>query len=128
MTKSTTSPRSSPRFLKHDVCSHQQRPGTVSLVLSDSDKSTQRGRSQFLITTGPAPVPSLDGEAIVFGRVEQGLATITTVANVPTFRPPQRVAVMNDLASAFGDGRAQSARAVWSKPLAPVVIVACGTL
>jgi cyclophilin family peptidyl-prolyl cis-trans isomerase len=79
-------------------------------VLSDSDKSLQRGRSEFLVTTGPAPVPSLDGEAIVFGRVEQGLGTVTTVANVPTFRPPQRVAVMNDLANAFGDGRAETVR------------------
>lgn len=83
----------------------------MSLVLSDSDKSLQRGRSEFLVTTGPAPVPSLDGEAIVFGRVDQGLGTVTAVANVPTFRPPQRVAVMNDLANAFGDGRAQTVRA-----------------
>ena len=36
----------------------------------DPDIKTQRGFSnaEFLITTGPGPVPSLDGQNIVFGR------------------------------------------------------------
>ena len=48
--------------------------GTVSLALGanndDSDNKARKGfrNTQFLITTGPGPVPSLDGENIVFGR------------------------------------------------------------
>ena len=48
--------------------------GTVSLALGanddESDLKASRGfrNTQFLITTGPGPVPSLDGENVVFGR------------------------------------------------------------
>jgi peptidyl-prolyl cis-trans isomerase B (cyclophilin B) len=46
------------------------RPGTVSLALgaaAGASDGAARAQTEFLITTGPAPVPSLDGENIVFG-------------------------------------------------------------
>eukprot|EP00242_Pyramimonas_sp_CCMP2087_P015523 CAMPEP_0198200722 /NCGR_PEP_ID=MMETSP1445-20131203/3684_1 /TAXON_ID=36898 /ORGANISM="Pyramimonas sp., Strain CCMP2087" /LENGTH=341 /DNA_ID=CAMNT_0043870861 /DNA_START=99 /DNA_END=1124 /DNA_ORIENTATION=+ len=104
------------------------RPGTVSLTLTDEDSKVQRGRSEFSITTGPGPAPSLDGSGIVFGRVEQGLDVVTLIAAAPTYLPPKRVRVMNDLASSIKDDRAKGARAVWSRPRAPVVIMDCGVL
>lgn len=104
------------------------RPGTVSLALTDYDKQEQRGRSEFAITTGPAPVPSLNDTNIVFGRVEEGMDVVAMVGGVDTYRPPERVRVMNDVAKVFGDDRAKTAKAIWSKPLQPVVILDCGVL
>jgi hypothetical protein len=47
------------------------RPGTVSLALAENDddpfikqRSTYRP-TEFLITTGPGPAPSLDGQNVV---------------------------------------------------------------
>jgi peptidyl-prolyl cis-trans isomerase B (cyclophilin B) len=59
------------------------RPGTVSLSISgDNDEDPEaRGRpgyrpTEFLITTGPGPVPRLDGLNLVFGRVTEGMSTV----------------------------------------------------
>jgi len=58
------------------------KPGTLSLALgaNDDDGALRLGQgyrpSEFLITTGPGPVPSLDGRNIVFGRVEEGLDVV----------------------------------------------------
>ncbi|KAK9789370.1 hypothetical protein WJX73_006920 [Symbiochloris irregularis] len=68
------------------------RPGTVSLSLSENDdeplikQRPQYRNTEFLITTGPGPATFLDGQNVVFGRVLSGIDTVTTVANVPTFK------------------------------------------
>lgn len=59
---------------------------------------------------GPGPVPALDGENIVFGRVLEGLGAVAQVAAMPTFQPNERVQALNQVASLIGDGRAAKAR------------------
>ena len=55
---------------------------------------------------GPGPVPSLDGENIVFGRVLEGFGTIAAISNVPIFKPNERIRGINQIASLIGDERA----------------------
>jgi peptidyl-prolyl cis-trans isomerase B (cyclophilin B) len=110
------------------------RPGTVSLNLSNNpDEDYVKGRKDyrelsFLITTGPAPVPSLDEENIVFGRVSEGLDVIARIAEVPTFKPNESLQVFTDLAQAIGDDRFTKKKATFGKPLVPVVFVRTGIL
>lgn len=110
------------------------RPGTVSLMLSQNDDypDLKQARDyhdmQFLITTGPGPVPVLDGENVVFGRVLEGLDTIGAISTVPTFSPGAKARQMNAVASFLGDDRAAKARAKWGRPLKAVVITDGGTL
>ncbi len=72
---------------------------------------------------GPGPVPSLDGENIVMGRVLEGLGTVAQVAAVPTFTPSERLQALNRVASLIGDDRAAKARR--PRPRAPCCEVAC---
>ena len=65
----------------------------------------------FRITTGPGPVPSLDGANVVVGRVTAGLDVVASVARTPTFAPLPSARSWNSLAAALGDGRAAKARA-----------------
>jgi peptidyl-prolyl cis-trans isomerase B (cyclophilin B) len=110
------------------------RPGTVSLMLSQNDdypdiKQAREYRNmQFLITTGPGPVPTLDGENVVFGRVVEGLGTVGSISAVPTFSPNEKARQMNAVASFLGDERAAKARAKWGRPLKAVVITGGGVL
>eukprot|EP00873_Tetraselmis_striata_P035723 jgi/Tetstr1/455987/TSEL_042766.t2 len=103
-------------------------PGTVSLPLGandDDDRLRLRpgyANLEFLITTGPGPVPSLDGENVVFGRVIEGLGTLSALADVPTFYPPERSRMLNNVAKVIGDDRAAKAQSNWGRPLKPVVI------
>jgi peptidyl-prolyl cis-trans isomerase B (cyclophilin B) len=60
---------------------------------------------EFLITTGPGPVPSLDGRNIVFGKVVQGLETVAALSGVPTFSPNASARQMNQFAMFVGDER-----------------------
>ena len=111
-------------------------PGAVSLNLSENedDDALRFGLDRyqplsFLITTGPAPAPSLDGENIVFGRVIEGLdTTIAAVAAVPTFQPYGNQKTFNDIANFIGDERASKTKAKWGKPLKAVVITNTGLL
>ncbi|KAK9919081.1 hypothetical protein WJX75_009237 [Coccomyxa subellipsoidea] len=88
------------------------RPGTVSLSIAENDDDPlikQRpsySPTEFLITTGPGPVPSLDGQNVVFGTVLEGYDTITAIASQPTFKPNERIQAVNQLASFIGDDRA----------------------
>eukprot|EP01023_Acetabularia_acetabulum_P041356 TRINITY_DN4029_c0_g2_i1.p1 TRINITY_DN4029_c0_g2~~TRINITY_DN4029_c0_g2_i1.p1 ORF type:complete len:274 (-),score=28.40 TRINITY_DN4029_c0_g2_i1:166-987(-) len=109
-------------------------PGTVSLSLSTNtdeiyitDQKDYRN-TEFLITTGPGPVPSLDGNELVFGKVLDGMSIVAEIANVPTYAPPQRVKAMNQLASFIGDDRAQRAKRTWSKPQKAIVITNTGIM
>lgn len=102
------------------------RPGAVSLFVQNEGVNRQRGRTEFAIATGPVPAFDLDGENIVFGRVLEGLEVMDAVARTPTFMPPERVRIMNNLAGAVGDDRAAKARNAWSRPRRPVVITDCG--
>lgn len=95
------------------------RPGTVSLALGENDDDTnvqQRPAytcTAFLITTGPGPVPRLDGSNIVFGRVLDGMTTVAEAAAVPTFRPsPVRGARGCQPA---GASHAATARIYWAR-------------
>lgn len=107
------------------------RPGTVSLALGENDEEpTLRSRPdykpvEFLITTGPGPVPRLDGANIVFGRVVEGMAVVGQVASVPVFGPSPvgNSLAFNSLASAIGDDRAATVRRKYGKPLKAVVIL-----
>lgn len=116
------------------------RPGTVSLALAaatnDGDdqgvggytSSNESTQTEFLITTGPGPVPSLDGRNVVFGRVVTGLDVVTKVAQTPTFAPSSNSIAWNQIAEWLGDDRAAKARTSWSKPTIAVVITGCGVL
>jgi len=104
------------------------RPGTLSLSLSENDEDPAvKGRpgyrqSEFLITTGPGPVPRLDGANVVFGRVLEGMGVVGTIAKVPTFKPSQRSEQLNMFASSIGDERAAGVRRKYGKPLKAVII------
>jgi peptidyl-prolyl cis-trans isomerase B (cyclophilin B) len=110
------------------------RPGTLSLNLSNNpDDEFVKSRSSykelsFLITTGPGPVPSLDGENIVFGRVLDGIDVVGTIAQVPTLKQNEGLKVFSQLADVIGDERMASKRAQFGKPLTPVVITMCGVV
>ncbi|GLC46741.1 hypothetical protein PLESTB_001358500 [Pleodorina starrii] len=107
------------------------RPGTVSLALGENDEEpTLRQRPEykpveFLITTGPGPVPRLNGANIVFGRVLEGMSVVGQVAQVPVFGPSPvgNSLAFNSLASAIGDDRAATVRRKYGKPLKAVVIL-----
>lgn len=73
-------------------------------------------------------MPSLDGDNIVFGRVLEGLGTVSEVTQVPTFSPSGQLRAYNRMASAIGDDRAARARANWGLPLKAVVITSSGEL
>jgi peptidyl-prolyl cis-trans isomerase B (cyclophilin B) len=112
-----------------------RKPGTISLNLSENedDKSIQFSGSyrplSFLITTGPAPAQSLDGENIVFGVTLEGLDVISSISRVPTFQPPKgNGKAFNDLAKFIGDERASKTSAKWGKPLKAVLITGSGVL
>ena len=105
----------------------------VSLALGADEEAGEaplRGRAPtgFRITTGPGPVPALDGQNIVIGRVVSGMDVIASLARVPTYSPLPSARTWNDLAARLGDTRAATARGAWSKPRQAVVITACGTL
>ncbi|MEW5299173.1 MAG: hypothetical protein WDW36_002213 [Sanguina aurantia] len=105
-----------------------RRPGTVSLSVSDNDEEPRLKLKknfhsiEFLITTGPGPVPRLDGENIVFGRVLDGMNTVSTLTSVPTFKPNDNNRALNQFAELIGDDRAQVVRRKYGRPLRAVVI------
>lgn len=111
-----------------------QRPGTVSLCLSENDDeeavklNPDYRNVEFMITTGPAPAPQLDNGNIVFGTVLEGMEVVAAVSTVPTYKPSGRIQQFNSFAQLLGDDRAASARANWDKPLKSVVIKKCGLL
>jgi peptidyl-prolyl cis-trans isomerase B (cyclophilin B) len=106
----------------------------VSLALSGADGEAAggppraRAPTAFRITTGPGPVPSLDGQNIVLGSVLSGMDVIAAIARVPTYAPLSSARSWNALAGGLGDGRAATARAAWSKPRQAVLITAAGLL
>ena len=111
------------------------KPGTFSLNLSENEDDDSIKYNidyrplSFLITTGPAPAQSLDGENIVFGVTLEGLDVISAIARVPTFQPPVgNGRAFNDLAKFIGDERASKTRAKWGKPLKAVLITNSGVL
>ena len=111
------------------------RPGTVSLALAaatgdgeGASLSRNSAQTEFLITTGPAPVPSLDGQNVVFGRVTRGLEVVTKIAATPTFAPSGNSVAWNQLAEWVGDDRAAKARESWSKPTMAVAITDAGLM
>ncbi|KAG2627893.1 peptidyl-prolyl cis-trans isomerase CYP28, chloroplastic-like isoform X4 [Panicum virgatum] len=77
---------------------------------------------------GPGPCPELDGQNIVFGTVLEGMDVITSIATIPTYKPAERIRFFNDFAQLIGDERAQTARALWDRPLKTVYISDCGEL
>lgn len=77
---------------------------------------------------GPGPAPSLDGQNVVFGTVLEGFGTVSSIASQPTYKPSQRIQAFNQLATLIGDERAAKARAVYGKPLKPVILTAVGVL
>lgn len=108
------------------------RPGTLSLALgeSDDDDSLRLApgyrAAQFLITTGPGPVPRLDGANIVFGRVLYGLDVVTAVTRVPTLRAPP--GPWTAVARLLGDERAARVASKYGRPLKLVVITGAGVV
>ncbi|KAG0586228.1 hypothetical protein KC19_2G073900 [Ceratodon purpureus] len=111
-----------------------QRPGTVSLCLSENDDeeaiklNTDYRNVEFMITTGPGPASQLDNGNIVFGTVLEGMEVVAAISTVPTYKPSGRIQQFNSFAQLLGDDRAASARANWDKPLKSVVIKRCGVL
>ncbi|KAL9224422.1 hypothetical protein vseg_000454 [Gypsophila vaccaria] len=110
------------------------RPGVVSLCLSENDDDDDikldpdYHNVEFLITTGPAPCPQLDGRNIVFGVVLEGMDVVRQIAATPTYKPGERIKLFNDLAEFLGDGRAENARALWDRPIKTIYVSDCGDL
>ena len=111
------------------------RPGTVSLSLAadnDEDPAVRERAgyrpTELLITTGPGPVPRLDGLNLVFGRVTAGMTTLAAVAAVPSFQPDARSQQLNAFAKFIGDDRADKVRRRYGRPLKAVVITAAGVV
>lgn len=136
------------------------RAGVVSLCLSENDDDDDTRLDpdyrnvEFLITTGPAPCPQLDGGNIVFGTVLEGkdklffgnsfgilelscdfggvslagLDVVTSISSIPTYKPSDNIKQFNDFAEFLGDERAQNARSLWNRPLKTVYISGCGEL
>jgi len=110
------------------------RPGTLSLALAESDddpgirQQPRYSPCEFLITTGPGPVPRLDESNVVFGRVVEGMAVVSTITAVPTFKPSQNSQQMNTFAQSIGDDRAATVRRKYGKPLKAVIITGAGVL
>jgi len=107
--------------------------GTVSLAVgsgADGEPPPPGPPYAFRITFGPGPVPTLDGNNPVIGRVLAGGDVLAAIAQVPTFTPPNGgpLGNWNKLAGLIGDGRAATARDAWSKPRQAVVITAAGVL
>ena len=104
------------------------RPGTLSLALAASDEDDAvRLRpgyrpAEFLITTGPGPVPSLDGGNIVFGRVESGLAEVVGAVTSRVRVLGATPGPFGDLARAIGDERVRRVTAKYGRPLQLVVM------
>jgi peptidyl-prolyl cis-trans isomerase B (cyclophilin B) len=57
-----------------------------------------------------------------------GMDVITSIAAIPTYKPAERIRLFNDFAQLIGDERAQTARAMWNRPLKTVYISDCGEL
>ena len=110
------------------------RPGTLSLALgANDDDDAVRIRpgyraAEFLITTGPGPVPSLDGANIVFGGVEQGLAEVVGAVTARVRVLGATPGPFGDLARAIGDERVARVTAKYGRPLQLVVITKAGVL
>ncbi|GAX76827.1 hypothetical protein CEUSTIGMA_g4273.t1 [Chlamydomonas eustigma] len=113
---------------------NHSRPGTVSLSLSENDEDPKiqnmpgYTRLEFLITTGPGPVPRLDGQNIPFGKVLEGMGVISAITKVPTFRANERTSSLNLLAGKLGDDRAAGVRRKYGRPFKAVIILAAGEL
>lgn len=84
--------------------------------------------TEFLITTGPGPVPRLDGVNVVFGKVLEGIDTVRTVSTVPSFQPNARSRQLNRFAAFIGDERADNVARKYGRPLKAVVITGAGVL
>ncbi|GBF91011.1 peptidyl-prolyl cis-trans isomerase, chloroplastic [Raphidocelis subcapitata] len=111
------------------------RPGTVSLsIASDNDEDPAvRDKPgyrplEFLITTGPGPVPRLDGLNLVFGRVTSGMTTVAAVSKVPSFQPDARSQQLNAFAKFIGDDRADKVRRRYGRPLKAIVVTSAGVV
>lgn len=110
------------------------RPGTLSLALgANDDEESVRMRpgyraAEFLITTGPGPVPSLDGANIVFGRVESGMAEVVGAVTSRVKVLGATPGPFGDLARAIGDERVARVTAKYGRPLQLVVITKAGVL
>lgn len=111
-----------------------RRPGTVSLNLSENEDDDfirfdpKYRNLSLLITTGPGPVPSLDGENIVVGQVSEGLEVVAAITQVPTFTPNDNARAFNQFAKFIGDERAEKTARKWGRPLQAVVVTNCGLL
>lgn len=83
---------------------------------------------EILITTGPGPVPRLDGLNPVIGRVESGMDAVIAAAAVPSFQPDARSQQLNRFAKMIGDERADNVRRQYGKPLRAIIISKAGVL
>lgn len=65
---------------------------------------------------------------IVVRFLFSGLDVVTAIASIPTYKPAERIRLLNDFAEFIGDERAQVARTMWNRPLKTVYISDCGEL
>ena len=113
---------------------NHMKPGTVSLALSYDGTRTASPfdgnvYTEILVTTGPAPVPSLDGKNIIFGQVDrESLDVISKIANTPVFSPSSQVKAWNFIANRVGDERAAKSKLIWTKPTQAVAIFDSGII
>ena len=78
----------------------------------------------FTITL--APTPALDGIAVVVGTVLEGQAVLDALTALPRNRNADESGAFFAIAKSIGDKRATVAEKSFGRPLAKIVVAACG--
>ncbi|GJN12772.1 hypothetical protein PR202_ga31081 [Eleusine coracana subsp. coracana] len=87
------------------------------------------GDAALLSTQRPAKVFDVgDAQSTKLNRTADRMDVVTNIAAIPTYKPAERIRLFNDFAQLIGDERAQTARAMWNRPLKTVYISDCGEL
>lgn len=80
----------------------------------------------FALTLGAAP--TLDGIAVVVGRVLEGQEVLDALTALPTNRNADEAGLFFAVAKSIGDKRAAVAEKGFGRPLSKVLVAACGKL
>ena len=126
------------------AAAHAHAPGTVSIVVADAEPDPVKTRLVAIggklvtveeprrappngtaFTVALATAPELDATNLVVGRVVSGLDAVDAVSRLRA-TPPKGDSAFFKIAAATGDKRAVVAKKFWRRPIARVIITACG--